>query len=188
MSFGTSPLGTLPLGAGEQAAASGITQPLGLNTGAAETLNAIVPAKRKAIGSVVADTDQTLSLTPAKRKAIGLLSDAPGELPGVTLAGNRALGLINDEAGQLFSITPRKRKAIGFITTADQIFSITPAKRKAVGLVTGAEELLPLTAVGGATLALTQEDINAVAAAVWAHSTAAEAHAKLDAILARLQC
>ena len=145
-------------------------------------------AKQKAIGLNTGAAETLFQITPAKQKAIGLLSDAPGELPGVTLANTRAVGLINDEAGQLFSITPRKRKAIGFITTADQLFDVTPAKRKAVGLVTGAEELLPLTAVGGATLALTQEDINAVAAAVWAHSTAVEAHAKLDAILARLQC
>lgn len=56
---------------------------------------------------------------------------------------------------------------------------------------TGSGELLfsgnATTISSGETL-LTQEDLNNIAAAVWADATAVSAHAKLDAIIARLTC
>jgi hypothetical protein len=39
-----------------------------------------------------------------------------------------------------------------------------------------------------AAVTLTQADLDSIAAAVWASDTAVAAHAKLDAILARLTC
>lgn len=175
--------------------------------GETDSAQAVAPRKVLALGQVTeTDAAQAVTVPGSINVAVGQATETDGAQAIDTTKVVSAGQVLESDAAQ--AVSSRKVLAVGMVTEAeyaqaiahyktrgvlqpvesDSAHSISSVKVLALGQIAEINGAQAITAAGGATLQLSQIDLDAIAAAVWAADHAVNAHAKLDAILARLQC
>lgn len=141
-------------------------------TDSAQAITAIVSGATSVGNASETDTAQTITPVPgAVTVAVGAATESDVAQAITALSGlTISLGAAT-EVGTVGAITPVPGGVLVTLNSADE-----------------QEEAQIITVYAPGNVTLTQADLAAIAAAVWADPTAVAAHAKLDAIIARITC